>query len=57
MEDNHLIYACEKCKFLFERVGAVEKCPDCGRPCIREANDDEQQTYQTDKLKSAQEET
>ena len=39
------VYTCERCKFLFERVGKPENCPDCGSPHIRLANKDEQEEY------------
>ena len=33
-----MIYQCNKCHFLFERAGEVERCPDCGNQDIREAD-------------------
>jgi predicted RNA-binding Zn-ribbon protein involved in translation (DUF1610 family) len=36
-----MIYICDKCKFLFERASEPERCPDCGKQVIREANADE----------------
>jgi uncharacterized Zn finger protein (UPF0148 family) len=41
-----MIYACEHCRFVFERVGPVESCPDCGKPVVREATDAEKAEYQ-----------
>lgn len=41
------IYKCEKadCGFLFERIGAVCQCPDCGGTEIRFADQTEQEEY------------
>ena len=36
-----MIYACDTCHFLFERVGETAQCPDCGKDNIRAANDTE----------------
>jgi rRNA maturation endonuclease Nob1 len=36
-----MIYICDKCLFIFERVGEVDSCPDCGGPDIREATETE----------------
>ena len=30
-----MIYACDACKFLFERVSEPDQCPDCGKFNIR----------------------
>lgn len=48
-----MIYKCEQenCGFLFERVGEVERCPDCGSPEIRPANKTEQKEYPSGKNK------
>jgi len=40
-----MIYACDKCHFIFERVGKVDACPDCGKPAVREASKKEQAEY------------
>lgn len=42
-----MIYKCEQenCGFLFERVGEVEHCPDCGSQKIRPADEKEQREY------------
>lgn len=40
-----MIYACDSCKFVFERVGEVDRCPDCGKKTIREADNEERQEY------------
>ena len=36
-----MIYACNKCRFLFESEKEPERCPDCGKFEIREATDEE----------------
>ncbi|WP_312158802.1 hypothetical protein [Oscillibacter sp.] len=36
-----MIYTCQRCRFTFERTGAVETCPDCGKDSIRPATDEE----------------
>ena len=36
-----MIYACDNCHFLFKRVGETDQCPDCGKYCIRTANEEE----------------
>ena len=42
-----MIYACDnkECRFIFERAGTVESCPDCGKPAVREATDAERAEY------------
>lgn len=40
-----MIYACDSCKFVFEHVGEVDRCPDCGKKTIREAGNEEKQEY------------
>ncbi len=42
-----MIYKCDNpyCGFLFERVGEVDCCPDCGHDDIRPANEEEQKEY------------
>ena len=44
-----MVYVCERCAFLFERMGEVETCPVCGAPCLREANAAEQAAFLTQK--------
>ena len=45
------IYACtnKNCKFIFERRGSVEACPDCGDSKIRQANGNETAEYKKNK--------
>ncbi|MDL2218423.1 hypothetical protein LJC27_07160 [Christensenellaceae bacterium OttesenSCG-928-M15] len=38
-------YACDNCHFVFERAGEIESCPDCGKPSIREATEEEVSEY------------
>lgn len=40
-----MIYACDACRFLFERAGEPERCPDCGKLTIRPAVEDEIAEY------------
>jgi rubrerythrin len=46
------IYICgnTNCRFIFERVGEITACPDCGSPNIREAEFDEIQEYERIKV-------
>lgn len=39
------VYICNQCLFCFERTDALDKCPDCGRMCVREADNDEVAEY------------
>ena len=34
-----MIYVCDKCRFVFERIGKVDICPNCGKDAIREADE------------------
>jgi rRNA maturation endonuclease Nob1 len=40
-----MVYVCESCRFVFERTGDTDDCPDCGRPDIREASEEECAEY------------
>ena len=40
-----LIYKCSKCLYLFERIGEVDRCPDCGSVNFTEAGPNDQQEY------------
>lgn len=35
------LYACDKCKYLFESEEKVEQCPDCGKFEVRPATQSE----------------
>jgi len=39
------VYICDSCRFLFERAGEVDRCPDCGKKNIRSADEQEQEEY------------
>lgn len=46
-----LIYYCERCRYLFEdRDGRDTQCPDCGKPGVRPATEEEQKEYARDRL-------
>ena len=40
-----MIYTCKKCLFMFDRVGLVERCPDCGSENFRPASKEEQAEF------------
>ena len=40
-----MIYVCQNCHFLFERIGVCDQCPDCGKDQICEASDPEKAEY------------
>ena len=40
-----MVYTCDKCHFVFERVGPVDVCPDCGKPIVREATEPEREEF------------
>lgn len=40
-----MIYACDACRFLFERTGEPERGPDCGKFNIRPAVEEEITEY------------
>jgi DNA-directed RNA polymerase subunit RPC12/RpoP len=40
-----MIYVCGTCRFVFERIGETDACPDCGRLNIKEATPDEKNGY------------
>ena len=41
-----MIYCCDHCHFIFERVGQIDTCPDCGKPSVREADEAERAEFQ-----------
>lgn len=47
-----MIYACDACYFLFERIGQTEQCPDCGKYRVRPANEQEIEEFKNRKKKS-----
>ena len=40
-----MIYNCEACQFTFERTDSADRCPDCGKECVREATLTEAKEY------------
>ena len=42
-----MIYACDACKFLFEKTLEVGRCPDCGKFSIRKASEAEEKEYKS----------
>jgi rRNA maturation endonuclease Nob1 len=40
-----MIYCCDVCHFVFERIGEVDACVDCGKPAVREATQEEKTEY------------
>ena len=40
-----MIYACDACRFLFERTAEPKRCPDCGKFNVRPAAEDEITEY------------
>lgn len=47
---EYVVYACERCHFLFSRVSPTDRCPDCGKESIRPATLEE--TAEFEKRKS-----
>ncbi len=41
-----MVYTCKKCLFMFDRVGLVERCPDCGSENFRPASKDEKAEFE-----------
>ena len=40
-----MICCCEKCRFVFEGVAMLKKCPDCGHGPVRAATEKEMAEY------------
>jgi len=40
-----MIYSCDKCRFVFERINDVIECPNCGKSAVRKAEKLEQEEY------------
>lgn len=40
-----MVYICENCGLLFSRVAKEGRCPDCGKPSIRFANEAERHKF------------
>ena len=41
------IYHCENCHFTFRREGQVDSCPDCGKPNISPATEQEIEEFKS----------
>ena len=41
-----MIFACDKCHFLFRRSAEPEQCPDCGKYAVRPADEVERKEYE-----------
>lgn len=41
----NIIYACDSCQFLFQRIGAVERCPQCEKNYVRPATEAEAEDF------------
>lgn len=44
-----MVYICDKCEFLFERMGEVLNCPVCNSHHIRPADEAERARYEESK--------
>lgn len=40
-----MIFACKRCKFLFQRTAETVVCPSCGRDTVLPADEQEQEAY------------
>lgn len=40
-----MMCCCDKCRFVFESVRLLDRCPDCGAESIREATEEEVAEY------------
>lgn len=41
-----MVFACDKCYFLFSRTAQPEQCPDCGKYAMRPATEEEQREFE-----------
>ena len=41
-----MIYACDICKFIFQRISEVDSCPDCGKQTVRAADAEERNEFE-----------
>lgn len=41
-----MICTCEHCHFIFSRALIPEQCPDCGKPVIRQATEEERLEFE-----------
>lgn len=40
-----MIYHCDACLYNFDEEQMPSRCPDCGKPAVREATEEEIQSY------------
>ena len=45
-----MLYACEACHFLFEKIYDEGRCPDCGKFAVRTATESEIEEYNNRKI-------
>ena len=46
-----MMCCCEMCKFVFESIKMLDRCPDCGFGPVREATEDEVNDYKCNREK------
>lgn len=44
-----MVYACDECRFLFEKSYDDGRCPDCGKFAVRAATEEETREYENRK--------
>lgn len=42
----NMLYICTACKYMFKKQRDTDRCPDCGRFAVREANAEETAEYE-----------
>lgn len=47
-----MLYACEACHFLFEKIYDEGRCPDCGKFAVRAATKSEIEEYNSRKTEN-----
>ena len=40
-----MVFICDKCGFLFERVGVVDSCPVCDKASVRASTSEEEAEF------------
>ena len=45
LTDETMFFTCNKCKYTFESVDTLDRCPDCGMIAVRKATDEEVEEY------------
>ncbi len=41
-----MIYACDRCRYLFSEELSIDRCPDCGKENIRPATPEEVREFE-----------